>query len=77
MKRTLRLWLLCAIACAASACSAPPKLPEVGVVLVAPQVRPAPVPTIVQQVEPKPVGYFQQRLLERRMRKMTPSTPTS
>ncbi|MNV84683.1 hypothetical protein D3C71_1785760 [compost metagenome] len=52
-------------------------MPDVGAVVVAPQVRQAPVPTIVQQVEPKPVGYFQQRLIERRTRKPTPSTPTS
>lgn len=77
MQRTLRLSLICATACAASACSAPPKMPDVGAVVVAPQVRQAPPTTVVQQVEPKPVGYFQQRLLERRMRKMTPSTPTS
>ena len=39
-------------------------LPDVGAVVVAPQVvRPAP-PVIVQQTQPKPVGYFQQSLVD-------------
>lgn len=65
MPRTLRLWVLCAISCAASACSVAPKPPDVGVVVVAPQAKPAPVPTLVQQVEPLPPGYFQTRRLQR------------
>lgn len=77
MQRILRLSLICATACAASACSAPPKLLEVGAVVVAPQVRQAPMPTIVQQVEPKPIGYFQLRLIDRQMRKPMPSMPTN
>ena len=37
--------------------------PDVGVVVVAPEVKlPAP-PVIVQQKQPKPVGYFQSELL--------------
>lgn len=38
--------------------------PDVGAVVVAPQVkRPAP-PVLVQQTQPKPVGYFQQTLAD-------------
>ncbi len=71
MPRTFRPWLACAISCAVSACNVPPKQPDVGVVLVAPQAKPAPVPTIVQEVEPMPLGYFQTGRLQRM------KTPTS
>jgi len=74
MLRTLQPWLACAISCAVSAgCAMPPKLPDVGAVVVAPQARPAPVPTIVQEVEPLPLGYFQTRRLQRMK---TPTSPT-
>lgn len=37
--------------------------PDVGQVVVAPQVQLPPPPVIVQLTPPKPVGYFQQQLL--------------
>ena len=37
--------------------------PDVGQVVVAPQVQLPPPPVIVQLTPPKPVGYFQQALL--------------
>ena len=76
MRSTLRPLMIFAAACALSACASRPLQPEVGAVVVAPQVRPAPVPTLVQQVEPMPVNYFQLRLMERRKKKMTPTGRT-
>lgn len=55
----------------------PPPL-DVGQVVVAPQTRLPPPPLIVQQTSPKPVGYFQQSLLNYfsgSKAKPTPSTP--
>ena len=36
--------------------------PDVGEVVVAPQVKLPPIPQVVLETEPLPVGYFQQRL---------------
>jgi len=44
-------------------CATRTPLPDVGVVVVAPKVKLPPPPVIVQVTEPKPVGYFQQELL--------------
>lgn len=66
---------------ALSACGSQPKQPEVGAVVVVPQAQPGPLPTIVQEVEPLPAGYFQRRRLERETQKRpamkTPTSPTS
>lgn len=72
-----KLWMTlaaCAASCALLGCAlAPPKPVDVGAVVVAPQVQPAPVPVIVREVEPKPPGYFQTRRLQRMT---TPTKPT-
>ncbi len=45
-----------------AACATP--MQDVGGVVVAPKVQLPPPPAIVQTVEPKPPGYFQQSLLD-------------
>lgn len=42
----------------------PAKPPDVGRVVVAPQVQLPALPVIVQQTQPMPVGYFQQSLVD-------------
>ena len=42
---------------------ATPTPPDAGAVVIAPQVTLSAVPTIVQTTPPKPVGYFQELLL--------------
>jgi hypothetical protein len=58
------------------ACATPTARPiDVGQVVVTPKAKLPPVPTIVQQTEPLPVGYFQQSyldLLNSASRKPTP-----
>ena len=49
--------------CLAAGCATPTR-PDVGVVVVAPKPKIPPEPSIVTQTEPKPVGYFQQSLLD-------------
>lgn len=53
---------------------------DVGQVVVAPQVKLPPPPVIVQQTEPKPVGYFQQTLADyfsgSNSKPMSSTTPT-
>ncbi len=73
MSRTSRVSMLFVISFATSACSVSPKVPDVGLVVVAPQVKQPPVPEIVLQVEPKPLGYFQTRRLQQTT---TPTRPT-
>jgi len=82
IKRQLKI---CLAACALSqmhlvGCATHTPL-DVGQVVVAPQVKLPPPPVIVQQTEPKPVGYFQQTLADYfsgSSSKPTPSTtPTS
>ena len=43
---------------------ATPTRPDVGAVVVAPQVKLPPLPAIVQLTEPKPAGYFQKSLAD-------------
>ena len=42
---------------------ATPTPPDVGRVVVAPQVKLPPPPVLVQQTQPRPVGHFQNSLL--------------
>ena len=53
------IWLALACGCATQTQTSP----DVGKVVVAPQVQLPPPPQIVQQTAPMPVGYFQCRLL--------------
>ena len=68
MQRTKKQSLIYLAACVAlpallAACATPTQ-PNVGKVVVAPQVKlPAP-PTLVQQTQPLPAGYFQRRLAD-------------
>ena len=62
-----RQLLICLIVCACSlahlgGCATHTPL-DVGEVVVAPQVKLPPPPVLVQQTQPKPVGYFQCLLL--------------
>lgn len=45
-------------------CETLTKKPDVGVVVMTPQVKLPPPPTIVQLTLPKPAGYFQSQLLD-------------
>ncbi len=67
MQSTKKLSRVCLIACvlplALLAACATPAPPNAGAVVVAPRVTLPPPPLLVQQTEPKPVGYFQSRLL--------------
>ena len=45
-------------------CATPTPPPDVGQVVVAPQAKLPALPVIVQVTMPKPVGYFQQSLLD-------------
>ena len=62
-----KLSLLCLIAFAVllgllGGCATPP--PDVGQVVLAPQVQLPPPPVIVQRTMPKPVGFFQSVLAD-------------
>ena len=74
MPRTLPSLMACALTCAG--CASSPKPPDVGAVVVAPQVVQPPVPALVLEMEPLAPGYFQRRLMERRTKKTTPTGPT-
>ena len=65
IKKPLLLLTLVCIASLAllDGCGTPIK-PDVGEVVVAPQVQTLPPPVIVQVTEPMPVGYFQQTLAD-------------
>jgi len=57
---------------------ATPTLQDVGAVVVAPRAQILPVPVVVQQTLPRPVGYFQQTLLDYfSTRPKLPTTSTS
>lgn len=66
MHPTLKLSRVCSWACmtllllAAAGCAT--QRPDVGAVVVAPQVQLPPVPALVQQTQPKPEGYFSRTL---------------
>lgn len=69
MHRTFKWWQVSSRACttlsllAAAGC-ATQRLPDVGAVVVAPQVKLPPVPALAQQTEPKPPGYFSRTLAD-------------
>lgn len=68
MHKPKKLSLICLSACAVSltllgGCATRTPL-DVGAVVVAPQARLPDPPVIVQQTSPKPVGYFQQSLVD-------------
>ena len=72
MRHTPKPLQACLIACAAllallAGCATQTSNlvpPHAGAVVVAPRVNMPPPPTLVQQTPPKPVGYFQQSLLD-------------
>lgn len=73
-----KLSLLCLIAFALllgllGGCATPPP-PDVGAVVLAPQVQLPPPPVIVQRTMPRPVGFFQNVLADYFER--LPPTPT-
>lgn len=58
-------------------CSQSPKPVDVGMVVTPNRVQPGPLPQVVAETQPKPVGYFQQRRIDRLTKEMpTPLTPT-
>lgn len=76
MLRMAKRSMACAVICAACAlllagCWTQPTVPDVGMVVKPNKVKLPPVPTVVQETEPKPIGYFQQRRMKRAM-----TTPT-
>ena len=79
MLTTKRLLPICLIACAAlpallGGCATRTP-PDVGQVVVAPQIKLLPPPVIVQQTLPKPAGYFQQSLVDYSL--SSPKKPTT
>lgn len=56
--------LACAILLLLAGCATPIKPVDVGRVVVAPTTQLPPPPAIVQTMEPLPVGYFRQSLLD-------------
>ena len=67
--------IACAVPLALLAACATPTPPNAGAVVVAPRVTLPPPPLLVQQIEPKPVGYFQGLLLS--YFSASPETPTT
>jgi hypothetical protein len=68
MQHTKKRSLIYLAACVAlpallAACATPTPL-NAGAVVVAPQVTLPPPPTLVQQTQPLPAGYFQRRLAD-------------
>jgi len=63
-KVLLLAWLLACVLLPLLGGCATRTLPDVGAVVVAPRPQIPPVPALVQEVNPKPVGYFQQSLLD-------------
>lgn len=60
------------------ACSSQPKPVDVGMVVQPNKVAVGPLPQVVAETKPLPVGYFQCRRLARETKKTTtPSTPTA
>ncbi len=66
LKRLLNCLFVCTLLLGVTAflvgCATPTRAP-VGAVVIAPKVSLPPPPLLVQQTEPKPVGYFQRLLL--------------
>ncbi len=61
-----------------SGCASSPKPVDVGMVVAPNQVQVGPLPQVVAETLPKPVGYFQQRRIDQLMKETpTPSTPTA
>jgi hypothetical protein len=82
MLRTLKRSLACALICAAfallqTACSrcSQRQRRTWGWLVEAPQAKIPSVPTLVQQVQPKPSGWFQRQRLNRAMTRHLPPTP--
>lgn len=68
IKLTFAVWLAVLAGCAT------PTPPDVGAVVVAPKVTLPPVPTVVQQTLPRPVGFYQKILAD--YFSSSPPTPT-
>lgn len=57
------LAFVASLSAALCGCASSPSPQPVGRVVVAPQVKRPPAPTLVQQTQPRPTGYFQQEIL--------------
>ena len=63
-KQSQACLLACSVWLALLAGCATPTQPDVGAVVVAPQVKLPPPPVIVQTITPLPTGYFQRSLVD-------------